>query len=126
VQHLYKSTSCQEFYGGYSHVHTLSTSCFDRSLGSILTFYKSTSTTALNGRSLLHLSQQNRFVRLVYTQFVGWARMMSCLDYILSRCTQGSFILCLTHSRPAAMPAFAPNEFDPLIRFLPNSWSALI
>jgi hypothetical protein len=126
VQYLYKSTSCHEFYGGYGHVHILSTSCFDESLGSVLTFYKSTSATALNGRSLLHLSQQNQSVRLVYTQFVGWARMKSYLNYILSRCTQGSFIFCLTHGRPAAMPAFAPNEFDPLIRFLPNSWSALI
>jgi hypothetical protein len=30
VQYLYKSTSCHEFYGGYGHVHILSTSYFDR------------------------------------------------------------------------------------------------
>jgi hypothetical protein len=126
VQRLYKSTSCHEFYRGYGHVHILSTSYFDGSLGSILTFYKSTFAVALNGRSLPHLSQQNRSFRLVYTKFVGWARMKSYLDYIPSRCTQGSFVVCLTHGRPTVMPAFATNEFDPLIWFLPNSWSALI
>jgi hypothetical protein len=52
--------------------------------------------------------------------------MKSYLDYILSRCTQGSFIFCHKYGRPAAMPAIAPNEFDPLVGFLLNSWSALI
>jgi hypothetical protein len=92
VQYLYKSTSCHGFYGGYGHVYILSTSCFDEGLGSVPTFYESTSTATLDGRSLLHLFQQSRSVRLFYTQFVGWARVKSYLDYILSRCTQGSFV----------------------------------
>jgi hypothetical protein len=50
----------------------------------------------------------------------------SYLDYILSRCTQDSFIFCLKHGRPAVMPAFAPNGFDPLVGFLHNLLSALI
>jgi hypothetical protein len=41
--------------------------------------------------------------------------MMSYFNYILSRCTQGSFIFCQKHDRPAAMPAFAPNKFDPSV-----------
>jgi hypothetical protein len=51
--------------------------------------------------------------------------MKSYLDYILSRCTQGSFIFFHKHGRPAAMPAFAPNKFDPSVGFLHNLWSAL-
>jgi hypothetical protein len=126
VQHLYKLTSYHEFYGGYGHVYILSTSFFDGSLGSVPTFYESTSAATLDGRSLPHLFQQNRSVRLVYTQFVGWARVKSYLDYILSRCTQDGFVFCLKHGRPAVMPAIAPNGFDPLVEFLHNSLSALI
>jgi hypothetical protein len=72
------------------------------------------------------LPSTNRSVRLVYTQFVGWARMKSYLDCILSRCTQDSFVFRLKHGRPMAMPAFAPNGFNPLVGFLRNSLSALI
>jgi hypothetical protein len=71
-------------------------------------------------------SNKDRSVQLVYTQFVGWARMKSYFDYILSRCTQGSFIFCQKHGRPAAMPAPAPNKFDPFVRFFLNSWSVLV
>jgi hypothetical protein len=100
--------------------------CFDGGFGFTLTFYESSSAATLDGRSPLHLFQQNRSIRLVYSQLVGWARMKSYLDYILSHCTQGSFIFCHKNGRPVVMPAFAPNEFDPLPRFLPISWSALI
>jgi hypothetical protein len=100
VQYLYKSTSCQGFYGGYGHVYILSTSCFDRGLSSVPTFNESTSAATLDGRSLRHLFQQNRSIRLVYTQYVGWARMKSHLDYILSHCTQGSFILAINTADP--------------------------
>jgi hypothetical protein len=63
------------------------------------------------------LSQQSRSVRLVYTQFVGWARMKCHFDYILSRCTQGSFIFCHKHGKSATMLAFAPYKFDLFVWF---------
>jgi hypothetical protein len=114
VQCLYKSTSYHEFYGGYGHVYILSTSCFDGSLGSILTFYELTFAATLDGRSLRHLFQQNRSVRLVYTQFVRWARMKSYLDYILSRCTQGSFIFAINTADPRRCPRWLPMSTDRL------------
>jgi hypothetical protein len=110
VQYLYKSTSCHEFYGGYGHVYILSTSRFDGDLGSIPTFNELTSAATLDGRSLWHLFQQNRSVRLVNTQFVGWARMKSHLDYILSRCTQGSFILAINMADPRRCPRLLPTS----------------
>jgi hypothetical protein len=45
--------------------------------------------------------------------------MKSHLNYILSHGTQGSFSFRQKHGRPAAMPAFAPNKFDPFVWFLP-------
>jgi hypothetical protein len=110
VQYLYKSTSCHGFYGGYGYVYILSTSCFDGSLGSVPTFNESTSAATLDGHSLRHLFQQNRSVRLVYTQSVGWARMKRHLDYILSRCTQGSFIFAINTTDPRRCPRLLPTS----------------
>jgi hypothetical protein len=110
VQYLYKSTSCHEFYGGYGHVYILSTSRFDGDLGSVPTFNESTSTATLDGCSLWHLFQQNRSIRLVYTQSVGWARMNCPLDYILSHCTQGSFVLAINTADPRRCPCLLPTS----------------
>jgi hypothetical protein len=52
--------------------------------------------------------------------------MKSYFDYILSRCTQGSFVFCHKHGKPVVMLAFAPNKFNPFVWFLPNLLDALI
>jgi hypothetical protein len=112
VQYLHKSTPCRVLYGGYGHVYVSLTSCSDGPLGSTQIFYESTSAATLDGRTRQwsHFFQQNRSVRLVYTQFVGWARMKSYLDYILSRCTQGSFIFATNTADSRRRPHLLPTS----------------
>jgi hypothetical protein len=52
--------------------------------------------------------------------------MRGYFNYIQSRCTRGSFILCHKHGSLATMLAFIPNKFDPLDWFIPNLLGALI
>jgi hypothetical protein len=100
----YISTSCREVYGGNCHVYISLTPCFDEGLGSALTLYDSISAVTLDGRSPSHLLQQNRSVRLVYTHYVGKARMKSYLDYILSGRNQGSFVSAKSTADPRRCP----------------------
>jgi hypothetical protein len=61
-----------------------------------------------------------RYVRLVYTQFVGWARMRSEFDYTQSRCTRGSFVFfAISTAVSRRCSRLFPRKFDPFDRFIP-------
>jgi hypothetical protein len=124
---IYKSTSHRERRGGYGHVHPLSTSVPDGTLGSVQLLYISSSTATLDGRTQQqsHFFQHSRSVRLAYTQYVGKARIKSYLDYILSGCTQNSLVFCQKNGKHAATPAPAPSKLDPSVRILPSLRSTL-